>query len=400
MTYQGDPLENLPAGGSADRDQLPPPGETTTIDVPLVSKRSREDLEGFGINFVEDYRDFKHDLLTWLGTYGKTPEKAEGLASSTLQSTHYKLETTFRWLWDYEGAYSTDFTPEHADRFIRVLDRSNGMIDSTVLHHAKAIKRLFKYINHANGTDYDWDPEPELSQANGQERDYLPREAFKPLYEASIEYHSVRAYNNSDMTPEEREQIKTYLSQRMSIPKKEVGPEEFRAANSWKIPSMIATTLDTGLRPIEVGRAKVQWVNLEACQLNIPKEESTKNEAHWNCSLKQRTARVLDRWLDERATYELYADRDNLWLTKQGTPYRSKSCNYMLRRLIETGDIPIPDHKEINWYSIRHGVATYWANHLGPHHAKEQLRHKSLTTTLKYLHSDPETREKAVEQIW
>lgn len=60
----------------------------------------------------------------------------------------------------------------------------------------------------------------------------------------------------------------------------------------------MATTLDTGLRPIEVGRAKVSWVNLEDEKLNIPKDESTKNNAIWNCSIKGRTANSLERWLD------------------------------------------------------------------------------------------------------
>jgi integrase len=402
MTYQDDPLDRLPAGGGTDSDSLPaiPDPEAVEIDFPLVSKRSRQDLEAFGINIVEDYRDFKEDVLTWLGTYGKNPESAEGLAATTLQSTHYKLETTFRWLWNVEGSYTTDFTPDHADRFIRLLDQSNGLLDSSVLHNAKVIKRFFKYTNHVRGTDYDWEPEPELSQANGDERDYLRRAAFEPLYQAALEYSSVTSYHNPDLSAEERDRIRKYLSQRMSIPENEVGPEEFKKANSWKVPSMIAVTLDTGLRPIEVGRAKVDWVNLQSNELNIPKEESTKNEAHWNCTIKERTAKVLKRWLDERDSYEKYDGQDELWLTKTGTRYSSKSCNYILKRLIEHGDVPIPDHKHITWYSLRHGTATYWANHVGPHHAKEQLRHRSINSTMKYLHSDAETRGKAVEQIW
>ncbi|WP_193494212.1 hypothetical protein [Haloferax gibbonsii] len=177
------------------------------------------------------------------------------------------------------------------------------MIDSSVLHTAKAIKRFFKYSNHVRGTKYDWEPKPELSQANGDERDYLRRTAFEPLYQAALEYSSVKSYHNTRMTAEERERIKTYLSQRMSIPKDEVGPREFKQANSWKVPSMIAVTLDTGLRPIEVGRATVHWANLQNNELNIPKEESTKNNAHWNCTLKERTATIIERWLEERQTY-------------------------------------------------------------------------------------------------
>ncbi|SFR50082.1 Phage integrase family protein [Halogeometricum limi] len=347
-----------------------------------------------------DYEDFKEEVLTWFANYGKNPEKGDGLADSTLQSTHYKLETVFRWLWDYEEEYTTDLTPAKAERFIHLLNMSDGMIDSSVLHHVKVIKRFFKYHNHVHGTDWEWDPDVELSQANGDERDFLHRAAFRSLYKAALDFDSVKSYHSSSMTPEERDRIKTYLAQSEGVPKEKIGAEEFKNANSWKTPSLIAVTLDTGLRPIEVGRATVDWVNLESHELNIPKEESTKNTEYWNCTLKNRTVKVLRRWLDERATYDKYQDRDELWLTKKATPYSSKSCNYLLNRLIEAGNVPIPEHKDVTWYSIRHGVATHWANHIGPHHAKEQLRHKSVTTTMKYLHSDPEMRSTAVEQIW
>jgi len=392
-----DPLDNLPSSVGDDQ-ALPLAPDNVEFSFPLVSKRTKEDLEQFGVNMLGDYRDFKQEVLTWLATYGKNPEKGEGLADTTLKSTHYKLETIFRWLWDYEERYTTELTPAEADRFIRLLNMSDSMIDSSVLHHIKVIKRYFKHHNHTHGTDWEWEPDLDLSQANGEERDYLHRGAFKQLYSAALEYDSFKSYHS--VSPEERDRIKTYLARREGIPKEEIGPDEFRDANSWKIPSLIAVTLDTGLRPIEVGRATVDWVNLESHELNIPKEESTKNEAYWNCTLKNRTVNVLERWLDERATYDKYQGRDELWLTKKGTEYSSKSCNYLLRRLIEEGNVSIPKNKDVTWYSIRHGVATHWANHVGPHHAKEQLRHKSVTTTMKYLHSDSETRSSAVEQIW
>ena len=393
-----DPLDNL-GSGDAMNGEIPPAPEDYEFTYPLVSQRSEEDLGSFGMNMIDDYRDFKHELLSWLAHYGKHPEKREGLADSTLESTHYKLETAFRWLWQHEDQYSTKLTPDHADKFIRVLNQSKGMIDSTVLHHAKDIKRLFKFYNHARGKDYQWDVEIELSQSNGgDERDYFRRSAFDPLYQAALEYSSIKSYHS--VTPEERDQLKIFVSQRLGIPKEKVGPEEFKQANSWKYPSIMATTLDTGLRPIEVGRAKVSWVNLQDEELNIPKDESTKNDAIWNCSIKGRTAKTLERWLNERASLTKYDDRDELWLTQKATQYGSKSCNALLNRVIENGDVPIADHKDVTWYSIRHGVATYWANHVGPHHASEQLRHKSLNTTMKYLHSDAETRNSAVEQIW
>lgn len=393
---QNDPLENL-GTGSANDEILSAPVDYK-FKYPLVSKRSKNDLEGYGLNMVADYRDFKRDLLSWLAAYGKKPEKREGLARSTIESTHYKLETVFRWLWQHENRYTTRLTPDHADKFIRVLDHSDGMIDSTVLHHAKDIKRFFRYSNHVRGTDHEWDVTVDLSQSTGDERDYLRRTAFEPLYQSALEHSSVKSYHS--VSPEERSKLKTFVAQRLGIPKEKIGPEEFKQANSWKYPSMIAVTLDAGLRPIEVARAKVSWVNLEDNELNIPKDESTKNEAHWNCSLKKRTAQSLKRWLDERESLDKYHDRDELWLTQKSSQYGSKSCNALLSRIIESGNVPISDNQDVSWYSIRHGVATYWANHVGPHHAKEQLRHKSINTTMKYLHSDAETRKSAVEQIW
>jgi len=254
VTNRPDPLENIPSETPGEDGGIPPAPEPVEFDFPLVSERSEEDLKGFGLDMVDDYRDFKREVLTWLATYGKHPEKGEGLSKTTLKSTHYKLETVFRWLWKYEGKYTTDFMPEHADRFIDLLNQTDSMIDSTVLHHAKDIKRYFKYTNHVHGTNYEWEPKPELSQSTGDERDYLRRAAFKPLYQAALDYGSTKSYH-TDMSSEERDRLKTYLSQRFGVPKDEIGPEDFKKANSWKVPSMIAVTLDTGLRPTEVGRA-------------------------------------------------------------------------------------------------------------------------------------------------
>jgi len=98
---RADPLDNLGSGDTVSAE-IPPAPDDYGFEYPLVSERSKRDLQEFGLNMVDDYRDFKHELLSWLATYGKNPEKHEGLAGSTLESTHYKLETAFRWLWRHE----------------------------------------------------------------------------------------------------------------------------------------------------------------------------------------------------------------------------------------------------------------------------------------------------------
>lgn len=108
------------------------------------------------------------------------------------------------------------------------------------------------------------------------------------------------------MTADERNRLKILLAQRLSKPKSEIGPEGFEQANSWKFPSMFAVTLDTGLRPIEVERAKVSWVNLDDQELAIAKDESIKSPDPWECALSTRTCDALLNWLKERETYEQY----------------------------------------------------------------------------------------------
>jgi len=55
MTYQGDPLDSLPSDVDDDAGILPAP-EPIEFPFPLVSKRTKEDLEKFGVNVAEDYR--------------------------------------------------------------------------------------------------------------------------------------------------------------------------------------------------------------------------------------------------------------------------------------------------------------------------------------------------------
>lgn len=401
MSYQGshnqDPIPDL------DVNSTKPwlthlPDEPIDPPFPIVSNRNQEELQQFGSLMQEDYLDFKEDLVTWLACVGKNPKKGKGLADSTLTTTHYKLEVVFRWLWRTREEYTTEITPEDADDFMELMVNFSEKSDSSLLAYVKSIKRYFTYLNYTASSDYEWECKRELSQSPGEERTYLKQRYFEPLYKAALSHSTVKSYNNKSMTAAERDQIKTYLSQRLGVPKSEVGPEEFKQATSWKIPSIIAVTLDVGLRPVEVGRVKTSWISFGDHELQVPREESTKNEEHWNCSLKRRTTKVLKRWLDERDSYEKYHGEDLLWLTERGTPYNTNTCNHFLHQLKEESDAPFP--QDATWYSIRHGVATMWANNVGVHHAKEQLRHKSVQTTMKYLHSDSDTRGTAIENLW
>jgi integrase len=229
--------------------------------------------------------------------------------------------------------------------------------------------------------------------------DYFRHQEMSELYQAALDFGSMKSYHSSSMTVEERDRLKMLLAQRLEMPKDQIGPDEFARANSWKFPALIATTIDVGLRPIEVKRSTLEWIDLKDDQLVIPAEESTKNEEPWECVISPRTQRTLKRWLEERKQYEKYDGSASIWLTKYGNPYESKSLNTLLNNLLERTEIQ-PNGRDLSWYAIRRGCATMWANKGDVHDAKEQLRHSELKTTMRYVHSSSNRRKGLAETLW
>jgi integrase len=278
----------------------------------------------------QDYQDHREDFLNWLLVFGKNPSKAEGYSKAVVKNTGYRTDQFARWVWKKNG-YTTNFTHELADAYIRYLageESSNSHKDKCV----KAIKRLFKWDSYEKGGE-TWNSEITFSEdQSNQPQDYLTEQERKQIREAALEYGSIPAYNT--VSPEERSQWKTYLSQRFGKPKSEIGLEDWDRANGWKIPSIVWVSLDSGLRPIEVERATTQWVDLENGVLRIPKEESSKNRENWIVGLREQTTKALARWLEQRENYPHYAESNNIWLTREGNPYNSHSLSYLLEQLL------------------------------------------------------------------
>jgi integrase len=373
----------------------------TELPVPLVSQKNKTALEHFPPLYHDDYRGFKEDLIEWLLSEGKKPIKGEGYSVNTIKQTHYKIDAAFRWVWNETGEYATDLPPEQADEFVK--EQMKYYQDDAVMDYIKSIKRLHKYLNEKKNAHYDWEykHKDELSSSSDGKKtiDYFKRHEMHALYEASLGFQSVKSYRNKNMTAEERNRIKIHLAQRFEKPKAEIGPEDFKEANSWKFPSMIATCIDIGLRPIEVGRAKVRWVNTDSNEIVIPARESTKNDQPWECKISNKTARALDAWLDERRQYEKYQNTDALWLTKRGNPYGSSSLNPVLERIMDETEIQ-PHGRHLTWYSIRRGCATMWTTDGGLQSAKQQLRHSELDTTTNYADSPGKEREMTANDLW
>lgn len=340
--------------------------------VPPVSQETEDMLHSFGELVTEDYIHFKETFLEWLLHEGKDTYRSEGYSKSTVKTTHYKVEETYRWLWDTKGEYTLDLTPDEATQLIDFLVRRTPHPDGYVYTFEKSLRRLFKFKRENDAVPLDeWNHDIPLDRTDDTttERDRLLAQEMQALFNAAIEKYSITSYHNKNLTSDEREEIKALLAQRFEKPKSQIGPEDFQRANSWKIPSITAVTSDVGLRPIEVGLLKSSWFNLRNQRLMIPGEEAVKSNESWNCALSSKSVNAVENWLDEREKYDQYDDTDNLWLTKMGNPYGSSSLNRVLNKLIPVTGIDTRG-RNLSWYSFRHGVATLWAEEEGIYRAK------------------------------
>lgn len=369
---------------------------------------SREKIEGIVVipeatehylnpRQLEDYRDHRVNLIKWLTHLGKDPEKAKGYAYDTARQRCYKIDQFYRWLWDYEDAYTLHATTAHADAYTKELVYE----DVSETHKAgiqKAIKTLFKYLNHERGRDIDWEPEIKFNNGGAQThqvRDFLTEDERRKIKQAVLEYGAIPHYNS--VTPEERSRWNAHLAQRFEKPKNEVTKQDWKRANGWKYPSIVYATMDAGFRPKEVGRAKVSWLDLENNLFRIPKEESTKNRENWHVAMSDRTGNILRKWLSERENYDKYRGEDALWLTKYGNPYGSESLNLLLQNLCEEAGI-ITENRDISWYSIRHSVGTQMSRDQGPAAVQQQLRQRSKDMALRYDQAPVEDRQETVNK--
>jgi len=370
-----------------------PDGAQTVQGIQTAPKPSRVQLSD---KQITDYRHHRSKLLKWCLNIGKDPDEAEGYALDTIRVRAGHIDRFYRWVWDTKDGYTTRVTEAQADDYLKALAYRDDISRSAANKYKKALQMLFRWRDWELGEDHDWDPALKFStnDTSSQPRDYLTREERQELREGVLRLGDEIPHYKS-VTPEERTRIKKLLAVRLSKPLEDVGKADWAEERSWKYPSMIYTALDAGLRPVEVGRATVEWVDVSNCVLRIPKDESSKNRENWTVALGDRTADYLDRWLTERASYPKYDERDELWLTRRGNSYSSSSCNGLLDRVLEHTDID----RDVTFYAIRHSTGTFMSAEAGLSATQQQLRHKSPQSSLKYDHAPAEERRDALDRM-
>jgi integrase len=336
------------------------------------------------------YRSHRKKLIKWLAKQGKNPEKLEGYAYDTYCTYSNIIDQFHRTVWDEKGQFTLNLSHEQGEDYLRDLILDDKDYSSSHAHNTKlALKAYFRFVGD------EWEPDitvPSSSNAS-QPSDFVTEDERKALREAVLEYGSVPAYAALD--PEKRREWKAHLARRFGKAMGDVGRDDWDRANGFKYVSIVNASLDAGLRPVEVGRAKTYWIDVENAALRIPERESSKNKDNWTVSLTQETAEYLARWLEEREIYEKYDDTDQLWLTRHGNPYSAKSLRVLLDNLREMAGI----ERDFSWYAIRHSTGTYMAREEGLAAAQSQLRHKREETTMKYDQAPVGDRRDALNRM-
>jgi integrase len=305
-----------------------------------------------------------------------------------------------RWVWETEG-YTTQVTHDHADGYLREI----AVADHTQEHKlnvVKSLEMLFAWLEHERGYD-EYEPAMEFSQPQRRDTtgDAFDRRERRQIREAALSYGSIPHY--SAVTPAERDTWKAYLARRFEKPKSDVGLDDWERANGWKYPSLVWCSLDAALRPIEVERAKLSWLDLDRQRLVIPKEDDVKTKRadrarEWTVALTERTTESLRRWVRQRACYEKYDDTEALWLTRYGNPYGSSSLKRLVTTLCDIAGIETANRK-VSWYSIRRGTVTEIVEESDLSTAAEQVRHVDIRSTARYDQVSDRRRREVLERL-
>lgn len=380
--------ENCPSSEAAQSIDTKP----DEINFPIVPEANEKYVNK---KQLLDYRNHRTRFIQWLLTFGKNPEEVKGYSEDTVKRTAYRCAKFDRFAWKQGDGYRVPLTHEAADEYLKHV----AYEDYSDTHRHKVLNSLKRYFRWRTVEHNESEWEPVLKFSSGGRRnppDYFSVEERKKIRQAALDYGTIPSYNN--LSPEERERWKKHVATVLRKPADKVVPADWERVNGWKYTTMVWVSLDAGLRPAEVARAKVSWVDVDNAVLRIPEEDSTKNRDNWRVSITERTAEALDRWLTERGNYERYENTNSLWLTREGNPYRSKGLRRLLVKLCDHADIDT-ENRSVCWYSIRHSVGTFMTREEDLAAAKAQLRHKAVQTTMKYDAAPVRDRRNALNKM-
>ena len=346
------------------------------------------------------------EFYDWMLTKGKNPKRHKPLSESTSGNYHDRIDQIYRFILERVSPKEMHaLTHEQADQIVEWLDQNKikkqkggDYSESGKRKFTNALEKYFKW-QHERGTDAElWEPRVTFSDGKHESADRLNFEERWLVREAAMNYGSLPSYHGVD--PEERDRINGLIAQRLGKPKDEVTSKDWtRADSSTKIGSLIAVTLETGMIPIEIAEARLDWYDEQRNILKIPNEYAAKDRPTEELPVTDDTGEQMSQWIQERRHYEKYDGSNRIWLNEHGNPYNSKNLCYLVRQLCEEAGIE-HENRKIVWYSLRHNLGQSIEEEEDLSEARDQLRHEHISTTNEfYGKSTVESRRHTLEEV-
>lgn len=350
---------------------------------------------------------FLNGYFEWLRECGKNPSRNESMARSGAKNYHSRVDQLYRFLLEFDDL-QTDcrLTHPQADVLIWMLDQdriqkqSGGDYAKTSKRKfSNALQKYFTWLHDENIITDDWEPNVVFPDGEHESADKLSFEERHQIRTEALTYGSLPAYHET--APAERDRIDGLIAQRLGKPKADITHQDWQQADvSTKIGSLVAVTLETGMIPIEIEHATLDWYDPHEKVFNIPKKYAAKERPTTELPVTDATADVLADWIRERRHLEVYDDTRCIWLNQRGNPYSSGNLCYLVRQLCEEAGINHEDRK-IVWYSLRHNLGHTFEETADISAANDQLRHQYIETTKRiYGETATEKRRVTLEQIY
>jgi integrase len=322
----------------------------------------------------------------WMLEKGEDQVKEEGLNEATAGNYIDRLDQLHREANKLLGLEGHTVGPDQAEELLLLLARDtitkqNGesYSDTSKRKFANALQKHLQWQYYEEDLDYEWKPKIKFSDKNHTQAAEFTYEELVHLSKKAKSYGKLPSYYETP--PEERDEPKGLVAQRLGKPKENINRDDWRRANqSVKYSSLISVGYDAGLTPKEVGKAKIGWYKPERQVLEIPSEAASKERIKEIISLSDESAEAMSKWIQERRHLEKYDGTNALWLNREGNPYASGSLSRIICKLCEKADIPDKD-RPIRWYSLRHTLGRHMKSDGSLSQTNDQLRHDTFETT-------------------
>lgn len=322
----------------------------------------------------------------WMLEKGEDQVKEEGLNEATAGNYIDRLDQLHREANKLLGFEGHTIGPDQAEELLLLLagdtiTKQNGesCSDTSKRKFANALQKHLQWQYYEEDLDYEWKPKIKFSDKNHTQAAEFTYEELVHLSKKAKSYGKLPSYYETP--PEERDELKGLVAQRLGKPKENTNRDDWRRADQGvKYSSLISVGYDAGLTPKEVGKAKIGWYKPERQVLEIPSEAASKERIKEIISLSDESAEAMSKWIQERRHLEKYDGTNALWLNREGNPYASGSLSRIICKLCEKADIPDKD-RPIRWYSLRHTLGRHMKSDGSLSQTNDQLRHDTFETT-------------------